>query len=62
MERNMLTCNRSETELNQLKEGEQPIIDDATAEKDVAGEQPAYENNAGEEWIAEALLKMLTEV
>ena len=62
MEQYMLTCNRSETERNRLKEGEQPIIDDATAERDVAGEQPAYENNAGEEGIAEALLQMLTEV
>ncbi len=45
MQKYVPTSNHSEIECNWLKDGEQPIIDDAAKVGDVAEDLPAYEND-----------------
>ena len=60
----ILTCNRSEQERNRLKEGEQPVTDDAAAAEGGNAEVlAAVENNdANEGGVIEALLQIGTAV
>ncbi len=58
LQRYLLTCNRSEQECNHLKEGEEPVIDDAAAEGgNVEVLIPAV-GNGDEGGMVEALLQI----
>ena len=59
LQRYLLTCNRSEQERNRLKDGEQPVIDDAAAAEGGNAEVliPAV-GNGDEGGVVEALLQI----
>jgi len=64
LQRYLLTCNRSEQESNRLKDGEQPVVDDAAAAEGGNAEVlAAVENNdTNEGGMIEALLQIGTAV
>ena len=58
LQRYLLTCNRSEQERNRLKEGEEPVIDDAAAEGGNAEALIPAVGNGDEGGVVEALLQI----
>ncbi len=58
LQRYLLTCNRSEQERNRLKEGEEPVIDDAAAEGGNAEALIPAVGNGDEGGMVEALLQI----